>query len=451
MSRIVCSGLILVYSVFLPNYSAAQNVLPALNIPESDITVSGISSGGYMAQQLHIAFSDRFSAVAIVAGGPFYCAENNLTIALTRCIKPNEVNKPNIPRLLTITEQFAANGEISQLSNIQNDRVWIFSSKDDSVVYQSISDSLVEYYSAYLKPNNIRYVNNVGGEHAMPTDDFGFPCEYLGQSSNTDDHFINNCGYDAAGNLLAFSYNRIKSPKNKVLTGRLVKFDQANYISEPTSHGLSQSGYAYIPEVCESTQGRNAKLPKCKLHIALHGCLQSADRIGTTFVENAGYNDWADRNRMVILYPQATASLAQGNGNGCWDWWGYDDPQYATRFGNQMDVILQMIDRLTANDSNAELSPAPQNVQVSIQGVGDIMIGWEDQDGVEGYAVYRSKDSQGPYFLVSADVITESRLELEQQADSVFYYVVVGVDVDGGEGLPSKQLAVSIPAIIPSV
>jgi hypothetical protein len=451
MSRFLYPGFILLCSGLLPNHSSAQNVLPALNIPASNITVSGISSGGYMAQQLHSAFSDRFSAVAIIAGGPFYCAENNLTIALTRCIKPNEANKPNIPRLLAITEQFAANGEISQLSNMKNDRVWIFSSADDSVVYQSISDSLVAYYSAFVEPNNIRYINNVGGEHSMPTDDFGFPCEYLGQSSNTEDHFINNCGYDAAGSLLAFSYNHIKSPKNEVITGRLVKFDQSSYISDPNSHGLSQSGYAYIPEVCENTKGRNAKLPRCKLHIALHGCLQSADRISTAFVENAGYNDWADRNRMIILYPQATASLAQGNGNGCWDWWGYDDQNYATRFGNQMNVILQMVDRLTANDSNTKPTPAPQNLQVSIQGIGNILIAWDAQNGVEGYAVYRSKDAEGPYFLVSADVIVEPHLKLDQQADSVFYYVVVGVAGDGGEGLPSKQLAVSVPAIVPSL
>ncbi|HEX7635306.1 MAG TPA: fibronectin type III domain-containing protein [Noviherbaspirillum sp.] len=54
-------------------------------------------------------------------------------------------------------------------------------------------------------------------------------------------------------------------------------------------------------------------------------------RFGRTFVDNAGYNRWADTNNIVVLYPQTTNG--NGNPNGCWDWWGYDDPNYAKKNG----------------------------------------------------------------------------------------------------------------------
>jgi len=48
--------------------------LPALGASKTESTVSGISSGGYMAVQLHVIFSDTFQGAGIVAGGPYYCA-----------------------------------------------------------------------------------------------------------------------------------------------------------------------------------------------------------------------------------------------------------------------------------------------------------------------------------------------------------------------------------------
>jgi hypothetical protein len=66
----------------------------------------------------------------------------------------------------------------------------------------------------------------------------------------------------------------------------------------------------------------------------------------TTFVRNAGYNKWADTNRIIVLYPQATAVPDEGNLEGCWDWWGYDDPDYATKTGRQMAALRRMVTRL---------------------------------------------------------------------------------------------------------
>jgi poly(3-hydroxybutyrate) depolymerase len=58
-----------------------------------------------------------------------------------------------------------------------------------------------------------------------------------------------------------------------------------------------------------------------KLHVVLEGCLQNEDKIGDQFYTHAGYNEWAESNNIIILYPQVKSG--PGNPNECWDWWGY--------------------------------------------------------------------------------------------------------------------------------
>jgi poly(3-hydroxybutyrate) depolymerase len=42
-------------------------------------------------------------------------------------------------------------------------------------------------------------------------------------------------------------------------------------------------------------------------HVALHGCKQNFDAVGDRYTRHAGYNEWADTNQLIILYPQTTA------------------------------------------------------------------------------------------------------------------------------------------------
>ena len=51
--------------------SFAGGTSPSMNIDTDRMTVSGVSAGGAMAQQIHIAYSDMFSGAAIIAGVPF--------------------------------------------------------------------------------------------------------------------------------------------------------------------------------------------------------------------------------------------------------------------------------------------------------------------------------------------------------------------------------------------
>ena len=62
--------------------------------------------------------------------------------------------------------------------------------------------------------------------------------------------------------------------------------------------------------------------------------------LGMSYVKNAGYNELAEANNLVILYPQILLSDENPvNPNGCWDYWGYNDSpgdlplKYATQEG----------------------------------------------------------------------------------------------------------------------
>ena len=48
--------------------------LRAFNVDIKETSVSGLSSGGFMAVQFQIAFSSTVKGAGIVAGGPYFCA-----------------------------------------------------------------------------------------------------------------------------------------------------------------------------------------------------------------------------------------------------------------------------------------------------------------------------------------------------------------------------------------
>ena len=79
---------------------------------------------------------------------------------------------------------------------------------------------------------------------------------------------------------------------------------------------MDSTGYVYIPKKCETEV--------CNLHVAFHGCLQGKYLIGNVYAKYSGYNQVADLNNFIVLYPQVQSSLLN-NPSGCWDWWGFTD------------------------------------------------------------------------------------------------------------------------------
>lgn len=322
--------------------SAAQAqvvALPAMRAGQ--VSVSGLSSGAFMAVQFEVAFSRSVSGAGIIAGGPYFCAQGSVYTATTSCSCTTNyfacrvrAGGTQIKQLIALTEWFAALQNIDPTSALAGHRVWMLSGSLDTVVPPPVMNDLFTYYRHYIDANRITYKRDLAAEHAMPTDSFGNNCSVLGSP------FINNCNYDAAGALLNWIYGPLAARNSATLNGRFISFDQSEFIVVPTWHGMADVGFLYIPPSCDGNNSAG-----CKLHVVFHGCLQDPGSIGTTFVRQAGYNAWADNNRLLILYPQAAATYT--NPNACWDWFAYDDSRYAQKNGRQMAAVKRMVDRLT--------------------------------------------------------------------------------------------------------
>ncbi len=317
-----------------------------------------------MANQLHIAHSAGVMGAALVAGGLYGIAVENVTadgvtasaaLATWRCTKLPFV-RDEVPAYTTIVDELAAKGWIDPPSNLARARLYLFTGGSDAFVSSATVEKARDLYLALGVPKaNITFEDRSGpaatAGHSWVTKSYGGAC-----SANAPP-FIDACGYDQAGAELKAIYGPDLRPAAAAATGRIVPFDQTEFVPGglALANGLSNTGYLYVPKACEP--GAPAR---CRLQVALHGCTQSAETLGDAFYAHVGLNEWADANRIVVLYPQAHATtlselpsgllrfgLSAPNPMGCWNWWGYaGDTQYLTKKGVQVDAIWQMIGRL---------------------------------------------------------------------------------------------------------
>ncbi|HKQ27024.1 MAG TPA: PHB depolymerase family esterase [Burkholderiales bacterium] len=295
-------------------------------------TVSGVSSGAYFAVQFHVAHSAIVNGAAAVAGGPYYCAQGSIKTAYYNCMTPSRLAPlPSTAVIRRETEDLARAGRIDPTSNLGTARAWLFTGSNDQTVTRDVVEGLHAFYASYNTRTVI--VRDTPAGHAMVTEDAGNK-----DCAASKPPFINDCDYDAAGELLKHLLGNLAPPPAKP-GGRLARFDQAAFGGHDIS--MDDEGFVYIPKVCESQ--------RCRVHVAFHGCRQGREAIKDQFAREAGYNRWADSNRVIVLYPQViTRSWPTYNPNGCWDWWGYTGAQYHTKEGAQIRAVKGMLERLSA-------------------------------------------------------------------------------------------------------
>lgn len=56
------------------------------NVEPNSVTTSGVSAGGYMATQMHVAHSRIVKGSAAFASGPWFCAQDNIVYAEEKCM-----------------------------------------------------------------------------------------------------------------------------------------------------------------------------------------------------------------------------------------------------------------------------------------------------------------------------------------------------------------------------
>ncbi|CAN0263842.1 unnamed protein product [Lampetra planeri] len=260
----------------------AQSRLGTYKVDLAAVSVSGLSSGGCMATQFHVAHSKSIMGVAVIAGAPYYCAQNSALTATETCMKRPE--SVAVSYLQQVTRNAQNILSIDHTSHMSSARVFLFAGTKDSTVHPGIISKVQEYYQEFVTAaGSIRTVLDIPAEHGFPTVSTGGACG----SQNSD--YINSCGYHAAFELL-----------NHIYGGglQLINFDQKEYFnfSPPSTYGMDNSG----------------------------------EKLGDKYARLLGYNEVGDLNNIIILYPQARSTLS--NPLGCWDWWGYTGTAYGCYF-----------------------------------------------------------------------------------------------------------------------
>jgi poly(3-hydroxybutyrate) depolymerase len=348
--------------------------LPALGAGLRECSVSGLSSGAFMTVQLHLAHSALFVGAGVIAGGPCRCVESFpgaaplpedafVQNALFICMNPLTPSVgPQPEHLARLAVQMAGDGLIDPLHHLQDQRLYIFTGSEDKVVNPSVVQATRSFYRLLgVKPENLKFVDTVPAGHAILTTRL----EDNPLATNAPP-YINRQPGDRmqSWDILDHIYPDLL-PAAEQPGGRLLRFDQREFFSAASRSSMSAYGYVYVPLAV--LQGE----PCRRVHVALHGCKQGANHVnivngrrdssneppyGDRYYATTGYNEKADPNHIVVLYPQVEGvddGFTQ-NPEGCWDWWGYSSasttqPDYYSKNAVQISAIHQMLQRLGAD------------------------------------------------------------------------------------------------------
>lgn len=325
--------------------------LPALGADLQQTSVSGLSSGAFMASQFLIAHSKIVVGAGVVAGGPYACADvgypsvitpwtnsNSVAaVALARCMRDSYFiiqGLPSTDALESHVQYLARQGRIDPIEGISRARVYFFSGGDDSVVVpRAVEAGRLLFERLGVPSANLKSATREQAGHAFITKDKGAAC---GMKTT---QFITNCDYDQAKDILEHAYGApLREPRNAQLPTKPALFDQTTFTKDTKDHGLDGAGFVYVPNDCRTSPG-------CRAHVVFHGCSQQRSAVGEAVVADSGFVNWADANRLIVLFPQV-APWPGRNPYGCWDWWGYTGREYLTRSGAQIQAVQRMLERL---------------------------------------------------------------------------------------------------------
>lgn len=317
-----------------PHALADPAPLPGFAADAGHTSVSGLSAGAYMAVQLQVAYSAKIVGAGVVAGGPYFCAAGN-ALFIELCMGRLPFMPGASPSVGT-AKGYAIVHAIDPLSHLRHRRLYFFSGSEDHTVERAAVDATVELFRRLgVDEHGIDYVHDVPAGHALISPGAAHAC------AATETPFLNRCDvdgapYDQAKAVLTQIYGVLQAPP-AASTPLPIAFDQRPFAAATAQ--MADTGHVYAPAACSTAGAR------CRIHVALHGCLQAEESVHEAFYRDAGFNRWADANRLIVLYPQVNQSAS--NAFGCWDWWGYTGADYAKKSAPQMKAIMAMVKRLT--------------------------------------------------------------------------------------------------------
>ncbi|MDI5890048.1 prolyl oligopeptidase family serine peptidase [Halomonas rhizosphaerae] len=331
----LCLGLV---TPLLAQEPPAQ--LPRFGVDQDGASVLGVSSGGYMATQLAVAWPERFAGLGVAAAGPWACARGSLGLALGQCMTTRR-GMPDPAELQTRYREYRQRELVGDPEALSELRVFIWHGAEDETVVPSLGRALAEQFRDWLASpdDQLVFMESEEAGHGWPLAARpGTPVDALADCRSGGGTHLLACDLDIAGEMLDWLHGDQVPPEPGKPKGELVRFDQSDF----DARGLGDTGYLFVPAGCEDGG--------CELTMALHGCAMDVEQIDQAFVRYSGLNEWAATNRRVVLYPQAETSLP--NPQGCWDWWGFAestwqlDPLHDSRQGSQTGALMAMVERL---------------------------------------------------------------------------------------------------------
>ena len=417
--------------IFWGGTAGAAVALPALNIEAGSITVSGLSAGGFMANQLGYAFSSTFKGVGVFAGGPYMCAGHS---NYTACMYNASISSSMLSTMQGDINNWSGS-LIDAKSNVASQKVFLFvGSSDTTVGPNPMSAVRTQYQNNGVAAANLQFVQRASTAHVFPTD---FDASGNNACGSTASPYIANCGYDGAKAVLSAFYGTLDARNDAPAAGNYIEFDQTAFT---TNAGMAATGWVYVPATCAAGN-------PCRLHVALHGCKQDTGDIGTAFVKNTGYTRWADTNRIVVLFPQTKvdntthATAASGtlpNPNACFDWVGWYGSSFAQKGGTQVAALKAMVDRVASGTGGGGggggggTLPAPTGVATSNATNTSMTVAWGAVSGAAGYNVFRGGTKVNAS-LVGGTSYVDSGLA----AATTYSWTVAAVDANGAQGAMS--------------
>jgi poly(3-hydroxybutyrate) depolymerase len=400
--------------------------LPKLKIDTSQTTVSGLSSGGFMANQLGYAYSGTFRGVGVFAAGPYMCAGHS---NYTACMYGATISASMLSTMQGDINNWSATA-IDDKANVVGQKIYLFVGNSDYTVGPNPMNGVqTQYLNNGVPPANLDYIRRDSTAHTFPTDFDSTGNNACGTAASP---YISNCSYDGAKAALTKFYGALNPRNNTPAVANYVEFDQTAFTSNP---GMAAAGWVYVPANCSAGA-------TCRVHVALHGCQQNVATIGDRFIRNTGYTRWADANSIVVLFPQTkvdnsshptAASGSLANANGCWDWIGWYGSNFAQRAGTQQAAIKAMVDRLSSGTGpGGGTLPAPTGVTASGATSSSMVIGWSAVTNAASYNVYRNGSKVSPSALGSTS-FTDTGLA----PATAYAWTVAAVDGNGVEGVLS--------------
>ncbi len=306
-------------------------LLPSIGLAQSPLTISGISSGGFMAAQMGVIYSSQISGVATVAGGFYFCAGNHMQDKLKQAEdlklfdlslyqtqidtskviegRPQEIVQisPNNPTYQAVgvcmqnpdkakidwpaVDQNETDHLIDPTNLIRNQKILIYQGSGDHVVHPEMKDKLKEFYHEMKVPDsNLKLVGTTGAHN--------FPTDLKDQNScfSQSVPYISSCQLDLAGEILKHltglqnpirSLDREANEKNLYQVTQELTGPDANL--RPKS--VADYGYLAASDFCLNHP------EQCSVHVALHGC-EMSDSFDSVF--DKVYSDSAKKGYLKM-------------------------------------------------------------------------------------------------------------------------------------------------------